>query len=125
MPLFDTEENRLADSIGESDLTIYLHTQSPTNANKVLGRINKGGGKYENGAIVRAADISIAANGDIRVTVLVDFGEADENIGNITHWSGFRGAAPVGFGPTPVTLINAGDRFQINENQIQFNGSSS
>ena len=32
MPLFTVELNRLADSIGASDLTIWLHTAAPSDA---------------------------------------------------------------------------------------------
>ena len=46
MPLFTTELNRLADSIGASTLTIRLHTAAPTDASPTNGRVTAGGGVY-------------------------------------------------------------------------------
>ena len=61
MPLFTVELNRLADSIGASDLTIWLHTAAPTNANIANGRTSVGGGAYENGLTLASTDISETA----------------------------------------------------------------
>ena len=49
MPLFTTELNRLADSIGASTLTIRLHTAIPSNASPTNGRLAAGGGTFETG----------------------------------------------------------------------------
>ena len=44
MPLFNRELNALADRIGRSDLTFWLHTAAPTNASPMNGRTTAGGG---------------------------------------------------------------------------------
>ena len=42
---------------------------------------------YETGVEIAAADISVAANGNIQVTADIDFGTADEAVGTVTHVS--------------------------------------
>ena len=118
MPLFQVELNRLADDIGSSDLTIYLHTQAPTDAQPTRGRTTTGGGAYAAGATLAASAISNAADGDIQNTALIDFGTATADVGDVTHWSAYRGSAPVAFGTVPNTEIRSGSRFQINTLQI-------
>ena len=125
MPLFNTELNRLADDIGASALTIRLHTAAPTNASPDNGRTTVGGGAYEAGETLAASDITDASAGDIENNVAIDFGTADEDVGTVTHWSAYRGAAAVAFGTLPSTAINDGDTFQINANSLQINGSTS
>ena len=49
MPFFNRELNELMDRAGRSDLTIYLHTAAPSDADTDNGRINAGGGLYEIG----------------------------------------------------------------------------
>ena len=74
MPLFTRELNDLADRIGRSDLTIWLHTAAPTNADPTNGRTSVGGGAYEAGeARSLRAGISDAASGDISNDAAVDF----------------------------------------------------
>ena len=124
MPLFDAELNRLADSIGDSDLTIYLHTAAPTEADPTLGRTTAGGGAYQAGATLAAVDITDAAAGDIENSAAISFGTAAASVGTVTHWSAFRGAAPVGYGTLPSTAINNGDTFSIDANTLQINGAS-
>ena len=124
MPLFTAELNRLADSIGESDLTIYLHTAASTDANPDNGRTNAGGGAYENGKTVAAADISAAADGDIRITADIAFGRATADVGTVTNWSAYRGTHPVGYGTLPETTIEIGDYFTISANTLRINGST-
>ena len=124
MPLFVVEENRIADDIGASDLTFYLHTAAPTNAAPTNGRTTVGGGGYENGVDIAAADISAAANGDIDVDVDIDFGTADEAVGTATHLSAYRSTAPVGYWDIQNTDIADGDGFKINANTLRFLGSS-
>ena len=87
MPLFNRELNALADHIGRSNLTIWLHTAAPTNAAPTNGRTNKGGGAYENGATLTAGNIGNASGGGISNTAAIAFGTADEDVGTITHWS--------------------------------------
>ena len=125
MPLFNRELNEIADYIGRSNLTIWLHTAAPTNASPTNGRTNKGGGAYENGASLTAANITNASNGDINNNVAIDFGTADENVGTVTHWSAVRGSNAVAFGTLPNTAINSGDSFRINANSLVINGSTS
>lgn len=124
MALFTVELNRLSNSIGESDLTIYAHTQAPNDANPARGRTTRGGSAYENGTTLRANDISDAASGDITNTAIVDFGTADENVGVIVGVSGYRGAQPVGYWAVPATRVDSGDRFQVNVGGLDINGSS-
>ena len=124
MPLFEVEENRIANGIGVSDLTIWLHTDEPTDADPTLGRVTVGGGVYESGATLAAADISDAATGDISNDVDVDFVAADEAAGTVVWCSAYRGANPVGKWPLPSTTIANGDSFKINSGTLNFNGSS-
>ena len=124
MPFFDVELNRLADSVGAADLTIYLHTSAPTDADPTGGRTITGGGFYGSGATLAAADISDAVSGDIENTAVIDFGTATANVGTVTHWSAYRGAAPVAYGTLPNTVLNTGDSFQIDSNSLELNGSS-
>ena len=125
MPLFDAELNRLADSIGDADLTIYLHTEVPTNADPTLGRVVAGGGLYQTGVTLAASDISDGLDGDIMNNVAIAFGTAAADVGVVTHWSSVRGAAPVGYGTLPATTINGGDTFSIDSGTLVFNGSTS
>lgn len=125
MPLFTTELNRLADSIGESNLTIWLHTAAPTNGDPDNGRTTVGGGAYESGATLTAANITNASNGDIENSAAIDFGTADEDVGTVTHWSAYRGSDPVAYGTLPSTTINDGDSFSIDANSLEINGSTS
>ena len=90
MPFFTVEENRIADDIRSADLTFYLHTSAPTDAAPTNGRTTVGGGGYENGIVIAASDISVAAFGDIDVDVDIDFDEADEAVGTVTHLSAYR-----------------------------------
>ena len=115
MPFFTVEENRIADDIGASDMTFYLHTAAPTDAAPTNGRTTVGGGGYENGIVIDASDISVAALGDIDVDVDIDFGDADEAVGD--------GNAPIGVsqhrarwlsGTLEDTDIAVGDSFKIN-----------
>ena len=124
MPLFIMELNRLADSIGASNLTIWLHTAAPTNSDPDNGRTTVGGGAYESGATLTAANITTASNGDINNSAAIAFGTADEDVGTVTHWSAYRGNTPVAFGTLPSTTINDGDTFTINSGTLQFNGST-
>ena len=125
MPLFTRELNELADRIGRSDLTFWLHTDEPTNASPTNGRTTVGGGGYENGIVISASDISTAANGDIEVDVDIEFGTADDDVGTVTHWSAYRGSDAVAFGTVPNTTIADGDSFKINMNTLDINGSTS
>ena len=124
MPLFTVELNRLADSIGASDLTIWLHTAAPTNANIANGRTSVGGGAYENGLTLASTDISDAADGDITNDEDLDWPQADEAVGTVTHWSAVRGAAGVAFGTLPNTVIDSGDSFRINASTLDLNGAT-
>ena len=66
MRLFVREQNELADRIARSDLTVYLHTAEPTDADPENGRVTVGGGDYESpGRPIPPADISNASGGDI------------------------------------------------------------
>ena len=124
MPLFRIEENRLADSIGVSDLTIYLNRRAPTNADPANGRITTGGGAFESGATLAATDISAAANGDIRNTVAIPFGTAVASVGDVGWCSAFRGTAPVGFWVLDSVSIANNDTYAIAAFALNFNGSS-
>ena len=125
MPLFTRELNALADHIGRDDLTIRTHTALPSNANAANGRTTVGGGAFEAGKVLTAGNITVASNGDIRNSVAIDFGTADEAVGTVTHWSAARGADPVAFGTLPNTAILNGGSFQIDANSLNFNGSTS
>lgn len=124
MPLFNTELDRLADSIGASALTIRLHTSAPSHGSPTSGRVTVGGNTYENGVTVQPSDISNASGGDIRVTTAINFGTADEDVGTVTHWSAYRGANPVAFGTLTSTQINANDSWSIAADALRINGSS-
>ena len=125
MPLFLRELNELADYIGRDELTIWLHTALPTNADPTNGRTSVGGGAYEAGATLTAAGITVAANGDITNAAALAFGRADEDVGTVRHWSALRGADAVAFGAVTVTEIGLGDTFALNQGTIDINGSTS
>ena len=124
MPLFTRELNELADRIGRSDLTIYLHTAAPSDSDPDNGRVTVGGGNYESGATLAASDISDASSGDIQNDAAVAFGTADENIGDVTHWSALRGTDAVAYGSLTDVTINDGDSYTIPIGEIQFNGTT-
>ena len=124
MPLFTVELNRLADSIGASDLTIRLHTAAPTNVAPTNGRTTDGGGAYASGATLAAANITNASDGDITNSATISFGTADADVGTVAHWSAYRGNDPVAFGTLPSTVINSGDSFSINANTLNINGAT-
>ena len=92
MPLFTRELNALADRIGRSDLTIWLHTAAPTEASPTNGRTTVGGAAFENGVVVASGDISTAVNGDITIPGDIDFGTADDDVGTVAWWTAVRGS---------------------------------
>ena len=124
MPLFTIELNRLADSVGASDLTIRLHTAAPTNSSPTNGRTTTGGGSFSSGETLADSDISNASNGDIDNDVDIDFGTATADVGTVIAWSAYRGSSPVSHGTLASTLINDGDSYKINANSLQMNSST-
>ena len=125
MPLFTSRLNLLADSLVSSAVIVYLHTDAPSNASPANGRTSAGGGAYETGISVAAADWSAATNGDVDNDNDIEFGTADEAVGTVTHWSAYRSGVGIGFGTLPSTVIGDGDTFKINAGTLQLNGSSS
>ena len=83
MPLFNRELNELADRIGRTNLTIWLHTAAPTEGTPTNARISAGGGTYEIGATLLSSNISSASNGDIENSVAVDYRRSDRG-----RWNG-------------------------------------
>ena len=124
MPLYTVELNRLANDLSAQNLTIYLHTAAPSDGDPDNGRVSTGGGVYESGATLAASDITAASNGDVQNTSEISYGEATADVGTLTHWSAFRGTAPVAWGTLPNTTVNNGDSFVINANTLQINGST-
>ena len=124
MPFFNVELNRIADDVGNADLTIFLHLMLPTDLAPGSGRTTLGGGFYAAGATLAATDISTAVNGDILNSAAIPYGRATVDVGTVIGWSAYRGVAPVGFATLPSTTINAGDSFEIDANSLQINGSS-
>ena len=124
MPFFNVELNRIANDIGASDLTIYLHTEAPTDAAPTNGRVTTGGGLYQTGAPLPSTGISDASEGDIHNTVAVAFGESAADIGILVAWSAYRATAPVAYGTLPNTEINTGDTFTMAPNTLLLNGST-
>lgn len=124
MPLFTEELNRRANNIGADDLTIFLSTGTPSNSDPDNGIVTIGGGLYESGSTLAAADISDAANGNIDNDAAISFGASDEEIVAANHWVAKRGTQFVAFGTLPETTIAVGGSFSINVNSMQFNGSS-
>ena len=124
MPLFPSELNAVANYIGRSDLTFWLHTADPTNGDPTNGRTTAGGTAYENGVTVAAADITDAVFGDIEVSMDIDFGTADEAVGTVIALSAVRGAAAVGWWTIASTAIADGDSFKINTGTLDFNLST-
>ena len=125
MPLFNRELNEVADHIGRADFTIYLHTAAPSDGAPTNGRITIGGGVYETGATLTAAQITAAASGHIENNVAIPFGTVDEAAGTVRHCSAYRGNDPVGFWTLPATVLGVGDTFTINANSLDFMGSTS
>lgn len=124
MPLFLAELNALADRIKRSNLTCYLHTAAPTDADNDNARVTGGGTGFTNGQTVTPANISRDADGDLTVTADIDFGTAASNVGRVTHWSLFRGSAAVAYGTLAATTVNSGDSFKINANTLKINGTT-
>ena len=124
MPLFTTELNRLADSIGASTLTIRLHTAIPSNASPTNGRLAAGGGAFETGQALTAGGISVASNGDITNNADITYGTTSEAAGTVAWWSAYRGNVPVGFGTLPSRTLGLGDTYKINAGTLDFNGST-
>ena len=124
MPFFDVELNRIADDVGASDLTMWLHTALPTNVDPTIGRTAMGGTGYESGVTLAASDIGDSSTGDISNTAAIAFGTADEDVGTVIYCSAHRGSAAVGYWPLPTTIINSGDSFTIPIGALQMNGSS-
>ena len=105
---------------------IWLHTAAPTNASPAANRTSQGGGAYEAGFAVTAANWSAAASGDVQLDVVCDFGTSDEAVGTVTHWSFDPSTGDDGaYGTLPSTTIGNGDSFEINTGTIQINGSTS
>ena len=63
MPIFSNELDNAADNMARAG-RVWLHTAAPTNADPTTGRTNRGGGAYEAGFAVTAANWSTAANGE-------------------------------------------------------------
>lgn len=125
MPFFDTELNRIANDSSSMVLTVFLHTSAPTNLSPANGRITTGGGLYESGASLAAADISASVDGDVSNSAAIAFGTVTANVGLPTHWSTYRGGSPHAFSTLPDDgAVNTGDSFTINSGSMQFNGSS-
>lgn len=128
MPLFLTELNALADRIKRSNMTLFLHTSAPSDADYDAGRITAGGTGYTDGQTVTPANISRDTDGDLTITADVDFGEATADVGDLSHWSLVRGtdsaANAVAFGTLPSTTVNSGDSFKINANTLKINGTT-
>ena len=124
MPLFPSELNAVANYIGRSDLTFWLHTADPTAADPTNGRTTAGGTAYENGKTVAAGSITDAVFGDIEVNIDIDFGTADEAVGTVIALSAVRGADEVGWRTIASTAIADGDSFKINTGTLVFNLST-
>ena len=125
MPLFDSKLNSIADDELAVAGTIWLHTAAPTNTNPANGRTTVGGGDYETGQVVIAANWTVASNGDVNISTDLDFGTADAAVGTVAWWSFVTSSENIGWGTLPSTTIGDGDTFKINAGSLQLNGSSS
>ena len=125
MPVFLAELNRLADRIKRSNLTLYLHTEEPTDSDNDKGRVTTGGGVYASGATITPANISRDSDGDLVVTAETDFGEATADLGTIAWYSLFRGTEEVCHDTLPSTNVKSGDSYSIDANVIKINGKTS
>ena len=83
-----------------------------------------GGGAFEAGLAVTAAQWTAASAGDVENDVAFDFGTADEAVGTVGWWSFIDANGEVGYGTLPSTVIADGDSFEIDANSLDFNGSS-
>lgn len=125
MPLFNAELNELADRIKRSNLTLFLHTSAPSDADTDNGRVTGGGTGFTNGQAVATSNISRDADGDLTITADVNFGTASGNVGALTHWSLFRGTSPVAYGTLANVTVNDTDTFKVNANTLKINGTTS
>ena len=82
---------------------VWLHTAAPTNASPAANRTSQGGGAYEAGFAVTAANWSAASSGDVQLDVVCDFGTSDEAVGTVTHWS---------FDPSPRATTEPTERYR-------------
>ena len=124
MPLFSVKLNKIADDELALAGTVWLHTAAPTDASPANGRTTVGGGDYEAGQAVTAANWTVAANGDVNISIDLGFGVADEAVGTVGWWSFVTPSENVGYGTLPSRAIGDGDTYKINAGTIQFNGSS-
>ena len=124
MPLFSVKLNKIADDELALAGTVWLHTAAPTDASPANGRTTVGGGDYEAGQAVTAANWTVAANGDVNISIDLGFGVADEAVGTVGWWSFVTTSENVGYGTLPSRTIGDGDTYKINAGTIQFNGSS-
>lgn len=125
MPLFSAELNQLADRIQRAAWTVRLHTAAPSDASPDNGLVTVGGGSYESGFAITTAQIDRDADGDLTINVACAFGEADEDVGTVTHYSIKRGTDNVSWDAfASGTTINDGDTFTIPANTIMINGTT-
>ena len=123
MTVFILELDRMSNNAASEDWTVWLHTQMPTDAAPMQGRTDRGGGAYEAGLALPAAGISDSVGGEVTNMADLDFGTADEVVGDIVGWSVYRGAEEVTYGALAVAVtINDGDSYIINAGTLGING---
>ena len=125
MPIFNAELNRIANDISASDLTCYVHTAAPSDGSPTNGRV-----PGLSAQTLAASSWSAASDGDVAYNQDVAFGEVDSgNERILSHWSLYRGSAPVAFGTISgdeaARTVAAGRHFTLNSGTIRINGSSS
>ena len=89
--------------------TVYPHLWKPSPERPEWG-LTRGGGLYERGVVI--TDDMIDASG--RVTVDVEFGEAERFVGFVRLWIARRGNAIVGGPIAPPCFVRKGETFTIN-----------
>lgn len=128
MPLFTTELNARADAIARAGI-VWLHKGAPTNSDPTINRTTVGGGAYETGFAVTAANWTVASSGDVNISIDCDFGTADAIVSTVddpvTHWSFDPTTGGDGlYGTLENSAIGSGDTFKINAGTIQANGAT-
>ena len=93
--------------------TVYPHLWKPSPELPERG-LTRGGGFYESGVVI--TDDEVDADG--RVTVDVEFGEAERFVGLVRLWIARRGYAIVGGSIAPPCFVRKGDTFTINAGTI-------
>ena len=123
MPLFNRELDELANRIIRSTLTLYIHTEAPTEADPTAGRVVTGGGDYLGRAMLSTEFTpATGGNGDVTNAEEMEYAKSTVAVGEITHWSLFRGTSAVAYGTLSPVTIGEGTILRIGAGVLKVDG---